>query len=323
MIIYLEKNAKKYDITSKIIEKFWDSQIIEVNNYKNIFDKNIWSFPIEKSIIIGTTNDSIAQSPENYSPIGHSYFFKTSINCVFDCKYCYLKWAFKNNFLTIFVNYEEIKAKIENKIDEIRKSWYKDLLLFYASDYSDIQAIDNITEFNKNFIPFFDKFENVLVESRTKSGNIWSLLTLENVPNNFEIAFSLNPQEIIEKYETWSSSLKTRIEAVNKLLNKWFKVGLRFLPLLPINNYLNVYWDFLDEVIKEIDLTKINSIQVWSLLYTIDDYKNILKKQKNVDILYKLDDCDGKFVRLSKDFRESLYELFRKKLWNINICLDE
>jgi sulfatase maturation enzyme AslB (radical SAM superfamily) len=26
-----------------------------------------------------------------------SFFFKTSLNCVFDCSYCFLKGAFKND----------------------------------------------------------------------------------------------------------------------------------------------------------------------------------------------------------------------------------
>jgi spore photoproduct lyase len=52
MIIYLEKNAKKYIVTQKILEKFKDLQIIEIDNYKNIFDKNTGDFPALKSIII-------------------------------------------------------------------------------------------------------------------------------------------------------------------------------------------------------------------------------------------------------------------------------
>lgn len=323
MIIYLEKQAKKYELTSRILEKFSTCQVIELNNYKNIFDKTIWDFPTEKCLILATTGDNITKAPENYWPTDHSYFFKTSINCIFNCKYCYLKWAFKNDFLTIFVNYNEIKSSIERKILDIRNSWYDGLIYFYASDYSDIQWLDHISEFNKNFIDFFEQFENVLVESRTKSANIWSLLELENIPKNFEIAFSLNPQEIIEKYEIWASNLYSRIEAINKLINKWFKVSLRFLPLLPISDYKKIYSDFLENIKEKIDLSKIYSIQVWSLLYTLDDHKNILKKQKNVDILYKLEESDDKFVRLNKQIRNDLYGLFKEKLWDFNICLDE
>ena len=57
------------------------------------------------------------------------------------------------------------------------------------------------------------------MESRTKSVNIQSLLDLA-VPKNTEIAFSLNPQKIIDMYEPGTASLKMRIEAVKMLLKK-------------------------------------------------------------------------------------------------------
>jgi len=80
--------------------------------------------------------------------------------------------------------------------------------------------LENLTEFHKTFIPFFEKFEKVKMESRTKSSNINPLLDLEIVPKNTEIAFSLNPEEIISKYEKGTSNLKSRIESINSLIYK-------------------------------------------------------------------------------------------------------
>ena len=51
MIIYLEKEAKNYNLAQRIISKFSNPEIIEIENYKNIFDKNI-PFQHEKAIII-------------------------------------------------------------------------------------------------------------------------------------------------------------------------------------------------------------------------------------------------------------------------------
>lgn len=323
MIIYLEKQAKKYDLTNLILDFYKDCQIIEVDNYKNIFDKNI-NFTTEKCLIIAKLSwNWITEVPPNYSKYKKAFFFKSSLNCVFDCSYCYLKWAFKNNFQTIFVNYDDIKESIEAKIIEIRNSWYQDKIMFYASDYSDNIATENITQFHKYFIPFFEQFDNVLMETRTKSVNIKGLLDLWFVPKNTEIAFSLNPSEIIDKYEKWAPSLNQRILAINELLRKNYKVWIRFLPLLNINNYLQIYADFLDYIIQEIDLSQVNSIEIWSLLYTKEDYNKILKKESHADFLYRLSEEDGDFIRNSREFRKSIYELFLDKLKNFNICLDD
>ena len=61
--------------------------------------------------------------------------------------------------------------------------------------------MEGLTHFHASWIPFFEQFDNVLMESRSKSGTIQSLLDMEIVPKNTEIAFSLNPQEIIDEYE--------------------------------------------------------------------------------------------------------------------------
>jgi spore photoproduct lyase len=74
--------------------------------------------------------------------------------------------------------------------------------------------------FNQSFIPFFEKFDNVLMESRTKSSNIQSLLNLGFVPQNTEISFSLNPQSIIDSFEHKTSSLDQRIHSINTLISK-------------------------------------------------------------------------------------------------------
>jgi hypothetical protein len=41
MHIYIEKQAKSYPQTQKILEQFKSVDIIWIDNYKNIFDKNI------------------------------------------------------------------------------------------------------------------------------------------------------------------------------------------------------------------------------------------------------------------------------------------
>ena len=325
MIIYLEKQAKNYPIVKKILEKNKKAQVIEILNYKNIFDKNIWENITEKCLILAKLNSSaITKAPEKYWHNWNSFFFKTSLNCVFDCNYCFLKWAFKNDFSVIFVNYEDIKNEIKNKIIEVKKeNWEKkEDIWFYSSDYSDIQGFDYLTNFNEEFIPFFEKFDWVMMETRTKSWDINSLLRLKNIPKNTEIAFSLNPQILIEKYEKKTASLNARINALNSLIEKNFKVWIRFLPLLPVENYYEIYSDFIEELKEKIDFSKINSSFVWGLLYTKEDYKKILKKNPELDILYKLEDSWDWFFREKRKIRDNFYKLFKKFDEKCMICLD-
>jgi hypothetical protein len=44
-------------------------------------------------------------------------------------------------------------------------------------------------------------------------------------------------------------------------------VGLRFLPLLPVENFRQIYSEFLDEVIDKVNIDKIASIAIAPLIF--------------------------------------------------------
>ena len=324
MLIYIEKQAKDYSQTKKILEKYKNAKVIFIDNYKNIFDKNYKNLDTKKALIIAKLNSkSVSRAPCWYWHSESSYFFKTWLNCVFDCSYCYLKWAFKNDNIVLFVNYDDIKNEIEEKISELRKELSDAVHWFYSWDYSDIVWIDNLSNFIENFVPFFEKFwDDVMMEIRTKSSNVKPFLDLWFIPKNTEISFSLNPEILVKKYEKWASSLEKRIEAINILLEKWFKVWLRFLPILPVKNWEEVYSEFIAYIKEKIDISKIYSSFASWLLYTKKDYNKMLQKYPDLGILYMLELENDDFYRESKVFRNKIYTMFKEFDKRCIFCLD-
>lgn len=323
MIIYVEKKYKENKITQNILSKYKKREVLYIENYKNIFDKNISVIP-EKSIIIAGINSAISEAPKWYWHEWWWYFFKNSLNCVYDCTYCYLKWSFKNDMTVIFVNYDDIKKQILDTIKKFRKKDKESTLWFYASDYSDNLAIDDLTLFTHEFIPFFETLENVKMEIRTKSINIKNILLFNGIKNT-EIAFSLNPSEVIKQYEFSTPSLDLRMSAIKKLIDNNIQVWIRFMPLLEMKNYKEIYRDFLEFIIKQLDFTQIYSIFIWWLLYTKSDYNTMLRKEPYLDLLYKLEDSQDGFYREKKEVRDYFYNLFDSLLSEnqCNICLDK
>jgi len=320
MLIYIEEDILNFPLVQKNLKRFYNADKIIIRNYKNIFDKKIPLWKIEKLIIFAKIRwSAISYLPDNYWHEKISYSLKTSLNCIFDCAYCYLKWAFENNFQVYFLNYDDIKKEVLKVVNKFNNSYP---LWFYSSDYSDILWMNDISWFVEEFVPFFEQFDNVMLEIRTKSVNIKSLLDLWFVPKNTEIAFSLNPQELISKYEKWVANLHQRICAINLLLDKWFKIWLRFLPLLPVKNYQEIYSEFINYVKNKIDIEKVYSIFVSGLLYTKDDYFMMLKKNPYLDILYYLKENEDWLVREKEEFREFFYKLFNSLTWKCKISLD-
>jgi spore photoproduct lyase len=152
------------------------------------------------------------------------------------------------------------------------------------------------------------------MESRTKSANIDSILSINDwIPfNNTEISFSLNPEEIITTYEKWTAPLPARIKAINTLLDKNYKVWLRFLPLLPIPNYENIYKDFLTKLKKEIDIKKVHSIFIASLIYNQWDFKTMQKKNPDSSLWNFVELHENWLVKLPDEVFENFSRIFKE-----------
>ena len=325
MLIYLETKAKSYSLTQRILAKCPSAQVLEIDHSKNIFDKNIGTQQLEPAIILAVQDHiPILPVPANYGRPGKSFFFKTSLNCIYDCEYCYLKANFKTQHSVIFVNYDEIKQKIQNQILSLREEGYQWPISFYASNYSDIQGIDMLTEFNQTFIPFFEQFENVLMETRTKSPVINSILTANEwkPPINTEFSFSFNPEAIIRRYERGTAPLHARISAVKTLIAKGYKVGLRFLPLLPVQNYENLYRELLQKLRAEIDFTKVSSVFIASLIYNPGDFKQMQKKNPNSDLRSLVSPQDNGLVKIDNPVWEHFLQIFAEELPEVKLYFD-
>jgi len=66
MQIYIEKQAKNYPQTQKILKKFKSADIIWIDNYKNIFDKNVaLNTSLKPSFIVAKlSSPAITKAPD-------------------------------------------------------------------------------------------------------------------------------------------------------------------------------------------------------------------------------------------------------------------
>ncbi len=333
MLIYYESKIKDLPLTQQIFEKFKNSEKIEIQHHKNLFDAKIWNYKTESLIILAKQeNISILTTPKNYWFPGKSFFFKPSLNCFFNCKYCYLQWTFRNRFPVFFLNYEDIQKEIKKQIEKERQSWFNDQITFYASNYTDLLATEDISHFHEKFLPFCESLpNNVLIETRTKSTNTTALLNYAKNLNwrpptqNMEIAFSLSPRIIAQKYEFWTSTLDEKLQAINQLLEKWFRVWLRFLPLLPVENFRQIYSEFLNEIVNKIDINKIASITIAPLIFNQWDYNVLTKKYINdsdFSFINNLEKNQHELRTCSESEISSFKELFSNKFKNKNLFWD-
>jgi hypothetical protein len=94
--IYIEEGAKDLPLTQEILERFSNATKIPCHRYTEIFNRKAQNFRLQKlkpTLILANKFDKlILPTPEGYG-IGarHNYYFSHMLNCIYDCRYCFLQ----------------------------------------------------------------------------------------------------------------------------------------------------------------------------------------------------------------------------------------
>lgn len=284
--IYIEEKAYNYPITKLLLEKYPDTPVITIRNYKDVFNRSNQHFGLQKhcqSLILAVKTDPfLYKGPEVCQNFGYSSFYYTSflLNCIFDCEYCYLQGMYPSANIVAFVNVDDFKAAIDNTLQGEKA--------YLAASYdTDIIGFHNVIPYWDYFHDFFAERSNILVEIRTKSAN--EIFYNDFSPaENIVIAFSLAPDGIIHKYERLTPSLETRIKAIKSAVSKGFKVRLCLDPVFINSETECLYEPFLRHLFKEIDADDIIDVGYGFFRMSKDFFKRI-EKQKYNSPLYEDD----------------------------------
>ena len=145
---------------------------------------------------------------------------------------------------------------------------------FYSGYDCDSLAFDPVTGFTQYFVPAFSKFANARLELRTKSTQIRQLLKLEPAQNVIA-AFSFTDEHSHNNLEHGVPSIEKRIEAMTKLANAGWTIGLRFDPLIFHHNYQQMFEKLLTDITACIDASKVHSLSLGTFRLTRDHYKKM------------------------------------------------
>ena len=237
--VYYEEDAKNYELGKELITKYESqgipTQIIENhNNIEEMRKKENKEFPkMKQNLIIGIRKTHKFVPNHKVSDFLVPY---TSSGCTAMCLYCYLVCNYnKCAYLRLFVNREEMLEKI---IKEANKS--EEELVFEIGSNSDlilentitgnlVWTIENFAKNNKGYLTFPTKFDMVD-----------DLLNLDH-RGRIIIRISVNPQEIIKNVEIGTSNLEERINAINKLCDAGYKVGILVAPIILVDNWKKLY----------------------------------------------------------------------------------
>ena len=275
--IYIEDEIADHPRTKKIIERFHSAIIISCTRYTEIFNRKSQNFRLQKKnpalILAKKHKGMVLPTPKHYG-IGakYNYYFSHMLNCIYDCRYCFLQGMFRSAHYILFVNYEDF-------IDEINSTLNKhasDNVHFFSGYDCDSLALDSVSDFISEFLPFFENHQNTLIELRTKSTQIKSLLQRSSISNCI-VAFSFTPYEIAKSLEHKTPSVSKRLEAIIELQKAGWKIGLRFDPLIYTKTFTKEYNELFDNIFSKIDFQLVHSVSLGSFRLPKDFFRKLEK----------------------------------------------
>ena len=278
--IYIENDVLGLDRTQRILARYPSATTIQIDKYGEVFNPNAQNFRLQKKnpalILANKKNKKVLSTPAQYETGGGAnYYFSHMLNCPYDCRYCFLQGMYRSANYLLFVNYEdfadEIKQVAQQHENDDKPVW------FFSGYDCDSLAYEPVTGFAEHFLKVFEELPNAVIELRTKSTQIRSLLKRPALPNAV-VAYSLSPTEVASALEIGAPSFEKRLQALVKLQKQGWRIGLRFDPIIWHRDYQSQYKEMINQTFSQLDAQKIDSVTLGGFRLPKGYYKTIKRQ---------------------------------------------
>ncbi len=246
--IYYEKAVEDYELGKELLEKYKDVPKKIIKSHNNIEEmrrkENKEFLKMKTNLIIGVRKTHRYQENHKVSDYLVPY---TSSGCTASCMYCYLVCNYnKCAYLRLFVNREQMLEKMIKTAERSDRN-----LTFEIGSNSDLVLENTITN---NLVWTIENFKNSSkgkLTFPTKFDMVEPLLDLDH-KGKVIARVSVNPEEIINNVEFGTSRLSGRIEAINKLKEAGYDVGILIAPVIFVEDWKEKYLELIKRLQQEL-----------------------------------------------------------------------
>ncbi len=322
--IFIEKRARHSHLANKFKTSFPKAKISEIESLKCHLSRN----RKQKIREYNNRRDTLFITKENYDflkgcpctkkSIGCGYhIFNLSFGCIYECTYCYLQEYANIPGLIFPSNIDKFFCAFD--------SYKKPRMRIGTGEFSDSLMLDQITEYSLPLVDFFRKHKAIYFEFKTKSKNIDNLLKARH-SGNIVVAWSVNPQRIIDENEFFSTSLDERIASAKRCAEAGYKVAFHFDPVVHFNGWSKEYGKVINLIFDRIKPDDIAWISVGTFRFKPEVKKVIETRFPQNKILdgELLPGFDNKLrypYKIRHDIYKGTLEMLSKRSKNIPIYL--
>jgi spore photoproduct lyase len=286
--IFISKESKGDNLTAKIIEKLPGVEVEEVSNYKPVKEYALKNFedPVGqgKKILYLARNRGVkiksCPCTKNVVSCGY-YIINLQAGCPIDCSYCILQSYLNNPFITVFTNLDDYMSDISLFLERHKENSIR----VGTGELTDSLALDELTDLSTLLIDLFRNYSKAQLELKTKSDMIENLLNYHNPTQNIVIAWSLNPEGVIEKEERGAATLKERLLAAKICAEKGYRLAFHFDPIILFDGYQKAYGDLIDQVFGEVGKYEVLWWSLGGLRFDSSLKPTVLERFRNSSLL--------------------------------------
>jgi len=149
--------------------------------------------------------------------------------CGMYCCYCVLQVYFDNQYQTVFENFADLEREVHTKMET--PEYKNKVIRIGTGEFGDSLFQEKNLGLSKKVADIFDRYDNVLMEFKTKSANVSTLGGIKS-PQKVVIGFSLNTDTMVRQLERGTAPIAERLKAARQCVDMGFSAAFHFDPLV-------------------------------------------------------------------------------------------
>lgn len=227
-----------------------------------------------------------------------------AFQCPFRCAYCFLRF-YDNAYITkVFTNTETLIGEVARKVSP--NTFYR----IGTGEVTDSLVYDDLTGVSRMLMEALSPYPRVFLELKTKSANVDHLLPLPSrLKERTVIAFSVNPQSVIARYEEGAASLDERIAAAIRARDAGYRLAFHFDPIIRVDGWERAYEETVARIYEHVREGDVLWISMGGVRFLPSMEETLLREKKpGYDFILDefIESEDGK-MRYFRPLREALY----------------
>ena len=307
--VLVEEGAVDYPLTRSILSRLKKAEVVSVKRPAGEDFSNLSQLYSPRTTLFlaphrGRFLKACPGTAETYRCCLYQ-ILHLGLGCNIGCSYCVLQGYLNNPFITQFVNLDDAFAELDV---ELAKPG-----VFYrigTGEFTDSLFMDPLTDLAPRLIDYFGTCKNAILELKTKSVAISSLLDYPGEIGETVVSWSLNAPSVTAQEEGFAASITERLQAAELCRERGYRIGLHFDPLLFFPGWEDEYRQTVAEIFKYLKGDDIIWISIGAFRF-MPQVKDVLRdnhSQSNITAGEFIRGLDGK-QRYFSDIRRQLYRL--------------